>query len=273
MTHSITATASGARDHARAQTGTRVESQPTVPATDATDLPEGVERTRVIIEETLGPDAYSTHRLPRGARMRLFDATGDACAALMVHRADAPWERMNVADTLKVQWRAYIGAGSAILSGHGRVLATIVEDTSERHDALCGASTASDDDARNGPRPRARDRLLLGLAKHGLTRRDLPATVTLFKGVRISPDGSLRFVGDPAPDRHVTLRAETDLIVTLANCPHRLDPRTSAPVSPLRITAWSGPPTPADDPHRLATPEVLRAFQNTEALLAEEGVR
>jgi urea carboxylase-associated protein 2 len=256
-----------------------VESQPTIPASAAVDLPDGVVADDVIFEETLGPGAASTHRLPRGGRLRLVDTAGDGCVALMLHRADAPTERLNVADTIKVQWQAYLGPGAALLSGMGRVLATFVDDTSARHDALCGASIASDNAARygdgmvSGPTPSARDRLLLGLAKWGLSRRDLPPALTLFKGVRVGEDGALDFDGDVRPGRHITLRAEVDLIVTLANCPHRLDPRPAYSCSPVRMTAWSAPPTPPDDPLRASSPEVLRAFQNTEALLAEEGLQ
>lgn len=274
-----TATTLGARSHARSQAGARVVSQPTIPASSAVDLPDGVAADDVIFEETLGAGAYSTHRLPRGARLRLLDTEGDGCVALMLHRADAPVERLNVADTIKVQWQAYLGPGAALLSAMGRVLATFVDDTSARHDALCGVSIATDNETRygdgtvSGPTPAARDRLLLGLAKWGLGRRDLPPTITLFKGVQVAEDGALTFDGSAAPGRHVTLRAELDLIVTLANCPHRLDPRPAYTCSPVRVTAWSAPPTPPDDPLRTGSPEVLRAFQNTEALLHEEGLR
>lgn len=271
---SRTSTTHGAREHARSQAGARVISQPTVPAADATDTPAGVAAADLLWEETLGPGGYSAHRLPRGGRLRLLDVDGDACAALMVHRADAPAERLNVADTGKVQWQAYLGPGMVLLSDMGRVMGSIVDDTSARHDALCGASTAAGNARRYGdgtvygPAPAGRDRLLLGLAKHGLTRRDLPPTINLFKGVRVGGDGSLSFEGDPVPGASVTIRAEMDLLVCIANCPHRLDPRDTYTATPLRLTGWLGPLTPPDDPVRTRTPEVLRAFENTEELLA-----
>jgi uncharacterized protein YcgI (DUF1989 family) len=55
-----------------------------------------------------------------------------------------------------------------------------------------------------------------------------------------------------------------DVIVVLANCPHVLDPRPQYVVTPARVLAWRGEPTPVDDPIRNATPEGLRAFQNVE---------
>jgi uncharacterized protein YcgI (DUF1989 family) len=60
------------------------------------------------------------------------------------------------------------------------------------------------------------------------------------------------------------LRAEMDVIVVIANCPHVLDPRTEWTVTPLRASAWRGAVTEEADPVRTATPEGLRAFLNVE---------
>ena len=79
--------------------------------------------------------------LARGTRLRLRDVHGTGCAHVLLWRADAPWERLNVADTVKVPWQAYLGAGHPLLSDQGRVLATVVADTSGHHDALCGTTT------------------------------------------------------------------------------------------------------------------------------------
>ncbi len=270
---STTATTHGARNHARAQAGTRAETQPTLPAGDAVDTPAGVAAADMVWDEIIGAGGYAVHLLPRGARLRLLDLEGDACAALMIHRADATAERLNVADTMKVQWQAYLGPGMVLLSDMGRVMASILDDTSARHDALCGASVTAGNARRYGdgtvygPSPAARDRLLLALAKHGLTRRDLPPTINLFKGVRVNGDGALTFEGDPIPGAGVTLRAEMDLLVSVANCPHRLDARKAYAATPLRLTAWRGPLTPPGDHMRNGTPEVLRAFQNAEDLI------
>ena len=59
--------------------------------------------------------------------VRLTDVDGDACAHVVLHNALLPSERLNLADTVKVQWQAYPTTGSALLSDRGRVLATIVD--------------------------------------------------------------------------------------------------------------------------------------------------
>jgi urea carboxylase-associated protein 2 len=259
-----------ARDHARAMAGTVVEAMPVLPPV-ADDLPHGVSADDLLWEETVAPGGYATRRLARGARLRLVDVTGDACASLLIFNAEMPSERLNVADTVKVQWNAYLGAGKLLLSDMGRVMMTLLEDGAGTHDAFSGTSNAATNGAKygegrnSGAYPNGRDRFLLGAAKHGLQRRDVHPCVNLFKGTRIEADGTITpIVGPFEPGRELVLRAEMDVIVVLANCPHVLDPRPDWTVTPLRLTAWRGPVTPQDDAARNATPEGLRAFENVE---------
>ena len=260
-----------ARAHARAMGGTVVEAMPILPPR-ADDLPAGVAADDLLWEETIAAGGYASRVLPRGSRLRLIDLRGDACASLLVFNASMPTERLNIADTVKVQWDAYPSAGSLLLSDMGRALASFERDEAATHDAFCGASNETSnhahygDGSNSGSYPNARDRLLLGAAKHGLSRRDVHPCINLFKGVRIGADGAvIPELGPFEPGRSLVLRAEMDLILVIANCPHVLDPRPWS-VTPLRATAWRGPITVEDDPIRTATPERLRAFLNTEDL-------
>lgn len=259
-----------AREHARAQGGTWVETMPVLPPV-ADDLPEGVAAADLLWEETVAPGGYTSRRLARGTRLRLIDKAGDACASLNIFNAEMPTERLNVADTVKVQWNAYLGEGKLLLSDMGRVLMTILADDAGTHDTFCGVANAAANlrkygEGRNsGTYPNGRDRLILGAAKYGLTRRDVHPCVTLFKGTRIEADGSITpIIGPFAPGRAVLLRAEMDVTIVIANCPHVLDPRPAWHSTPLRLTAWRGGITPATDSARNATPEGTRAFLNTE---------
>jgi urea carboxylase-associated protein 2 len=268
---SDTANPYAAQAHARAQAGTHAEAMPTVPATHAVDLPPGVAAEDVVWDETLAPGGYASRQIARGTRLRLTDLAGDASPSLLLFNAERPVERLNIADTLKVQWNGYLGQGRLLLSDMGRVLASFVEDTAGTHDAFCGASNQASnarkygDGFNHGAHPNARDRFSLGVAKFGLGRKDIHPCLNLFKEVRIAQGGETVIdVGPYPPGRFVTLRAEMDLIVVLANCPHVLDPRPAYAVTPLRATAWRGPVTPEADPIRNATPEGLRAFLNVE---------
>ncbi|HWI85566.1 MAG TPA: urea amidolyase associated protein UAAP1 [Sphingomonas sp.] len=259
-----------ARDHARAMAGTIVEAMPRLPPV-ADDLPADVSPADLLWVETIAAGGYATRRLARGSRLRFVDLQGDACASVLIFNAEMPSERLNVADTVKVQWNAYLGAGKLLLSDMGRVLMSILEDGAGTHDAFCGTSNAATNQAKygdgrnSGAFPNSRDRLLLGSAKHGLQRRDVHPCVNLFKGARIEVDGAITpLLGPYDAGRTIILRAEMDVIIVIANCPHVLDPRDEWTVAPLGVSAWRGAITPADDPIRTATPEGLRAFLNVE---------
>jgi urea carboxylase-associated protein 2 len=268
---SDTADPHAAQAHARAMGSTRVQTMPTLPASDAANRPAGVAASSMVWETTLTPGGYAGKQLARGSRLQLQDLEGDGCLSMLIFNAECPVERLNVADTVKVQWNAYLGAGKLLLSDMGRVLMSIIEDGAGTHDTFCGASTARSNaehygDGDNwGPHPNARDRFALAAAKFGLNRKDIHPCINWFKGVRIAADGTTEFAGGPFPaGRSLTLRAEMNVIVLLANCPHRLDPRPQYTVAPVRASAWRGEPAGIDDPLRIATPEGRRAFLNVE---------
>lgn len=280
-TASETATTAGARTHARAQHGRTAEFMRHIPASTSPTTPAGVSAESLVWSETVAPGGYSSATLARGTRVRLTDPVGDACAHLLLHRADAPHERLNVADTVKVPWQAYLGSGHPLLSGFGRALATIVSDTSGAHDALTGTSTQAGNLERYGaaapesPSPAGRELFTLAALKHGLDRRDLPPSVSFFQGVRVQADGTFDWLGSAGANTTVDLLLHVDAIVLVANTAHPLDPRGEFTCSPLRIHAWPAP----TDLDRLAGgelvgplgPEHRQAIANTDADLTARG--
>ncbi|MFD9960911.1 urea amidolyase associated protein UAAP1 [Amycolatopsis sp. NPDC058986] len=273
---STTATTYGARDHARAQAGTVVDTMPIIPAHTA-EPPAGVAAADLTWAETVAGGGYTHRVLARGTRLRLTDPTGDACAHLLLFNADAPWERLNVADTVKVQWNAYLGESVALLSDQARVLATLVADSGGRHDALCGTSTVDGnaerygDGSPQGPSPAGLALFTLAAAKHGLTPRDLPPSLSFFQGVRVGGAGELEFTGSAGAGHTVELRTELPVVVLIANVPHPLDPREYTS-GPLQILAWRDRPSTPDSPEWTHTPEAQRAFENTADYLTARGL-
>jgi uncharacterized protein len=273
-----TGTVACARADARAQGGKVADAMPYLPASSTPFPPPGVEPSTLTWAETVAGGNYTHKVIARGTRVRLEDVTGEACAHVLVYNAAEPWERLNVADTVKIPWQAYLGTRHPLLSGDGRVLATVVADDSGHHDALCGTSTARANQARygdsapQGPSPSGRELFTLAAAKHGLAPRDLPPSVSFFKGVRVEPDGGLAFTGSAGPGRSVELLAELPLIILIANVPHPVDPRPEYTCGPLRVHAWKSRPTAPGDSRWDATPETLRYYLNTADYAAARGI-
>jgi uncharacterized protein YcgI (DUF1989 family) len=227
-----------AREHARAQAGRLERSMRTVPA------PAGL-----LWDEVLDGGRYTTKALARGSHVRFTDVDGAACVQLLLFNALAPHERLNVADTAKVQWQAYLGAGSVLLTDMGRAMATIVADTSAHHDLFCGSL-------------RARPLHILGAARFGLDRRDVHPCVNLLKGVRVVDGDRLTYTGGAGAGAHVELRLELPTFVVAANTAHVL--ASDAECTPVHISAFAGEP---DGRFRTTLPEVQRALENTDDYL------
>ncbi|MGY4785961.1 urea amidolyase associated protein UAAP1, partial [Rhodococcus opacus] len=267
-----TSTTSAAKEHARAQSGAVTDSMPVVPASSWPTPPSDIDPAQLTWAETVPGGRYTTKVLGRGTRLRLRDLDGRACAHLLLYRADAPWERLNVADTVKVPWQAYLGAGHPLLSDQGRVLATLVSDGSGRHDALCGTTSVASNTAKYGDgnlhsaSPAGRELFTVAAAKHGLGRRNLPPSLSFFHGVRVGEDGSLSSIGSAGADTAVDLVIHLPVIVLIANTAHPLDPSPTYDTTALEVLAWTGlgrgraparpPPEP---PALLQTPQGLGA--------------
>jgi uncharacterized protein len=224
----------------------------------------------VIHREHVPPGWYATMRLRRGEALRIVDESGRSSVSLIGWREEDTSERINCADTVKVQWSAAIGKGRVILSDMGRVLLSLIEDTSGAHDLLVGGSTPASTLAAFGARGRnTQQNFLAAAAKIGLDIRDIPPCVTFFAPISLDEAG--RFCwreGRKRPGDFVDLRAEMNLIIAASNCPHPLDPARPAASGPVTLIRHRAAAPAADDPCRTASPEATRAFTFTDRLFA-----
>jgi len=204
--------------------------------------------------------------LRRGEGLRIIDDTGRASASLLAWREEDPSERINCADTIKIQWSAAISKGRVILSDMGRVVFSVIEDTSGAHDLLVGGSTPASVLASTGASGRnTQENFLAAVSKIGLDVRDIPPCITFFAPVALDSAG--RFLWQEGRKRagdFVDLRAEMNLIVVASNCAHPLDPLPSA--GTVTLIRHRTPPPRSDDLCRTASPEAMRAFAFTDRL-------
>jgi urea carboxylase-associated protein 2 len=230
---------------------------------------------QVLREETIPPGGYWTRVLDRWQRLRIVDLDGRQACSLLAYNADQTSERFNAPDTVKIQNQIFLDAGRVLFSDLGRVLLSIVDDTSGNHDALAGFGDAALDrerygsgtyrDLHNEYHRNARDNFVMALGRHGLGRRDLVMSFNPFARVRVAPEGALEW--DPGAGRSgasLELRAEMRVLIAISATPHVLDPNPRYEPGPLQIQVGSARAPEADDPCRSFSDEARRGFENTD---------
>lgn len=221
-----------------------------------------------IHEEKLPGGWYWWTSVKTNEVLRISLDEGFSTVSLIAWNAREPSERMNLPDTVKVQWTTGLGKGRVIFSDMGKVMFSIVEDSSGAHDVLMGGSTASSNARKypgaNGAALRnTRDNFVLLATKAGLDKRDIPAALALFAPVRVDAEGRFHWKPELVADGdYVELRAEMDMIVGFSNCPHPLDPNPVYAPNPVTITRIAATASGVDDLCRAATAEAARGFEN-----------
>lgn len=252
-----------------AGTGASPEALPAPTALGAAPI----DPAATIATETIPGGWYTTSILKRGETLRLVDVEGTGAAALLAWNAADPSERLNHADTLKIQWTARLRKGRVIFSDMGRVLLSIVEDTSGAHDALVGGSNAASTLAQYGPGAfrNSRDNFIQGALKLGLSRSDIAPCISFFSPVSVADEtGAVAWNGSAkTAGAFVDLRAEMDLLVVVSAAPHPLDPAPAYAPGAVGLVRFRGSAADAaTDLCRTASAEAARGFENTTRYLA-----
>jgi urea carboxylase-associated protein 2 len=230
-----------------------------------------LEASAVIHQETIPGGWYWYTKLMRGEALRIDQAEGRSTVALVAWNAHDTSERINLVDTVKVQWTTALAKGRVIFSDMGRVMFSLTEDSGGAHDCLMGGSTAvANAEKYPGTKTRnTRDNLILVAGKLGLDRRDIPGVLNLFAPVRVDDAGGFSWQSKLSNSGDYTeLRAEMDMLVGFSNCPHPLDPDPNYAPKPVIVTRFHAAVPTADDLCRTATAEAVRGLENNADMLA-----
>ncbi len=232
----------------------------------------GLDRDLVLLEDVVRGGDYWAAVIQRGRSLRITDPQGCHGVSLLCYNADNPLERLNVADTAKIQFNAFLKQGMVLYSDMGRILCSITADTSGCHDLISGASNADMVRAKygDGDFHDARTNFLKALARWGLTNRDRMPNLNLFTRIAIAPDGTMRYdASGVKPGSYIDLRAEMNVLVILVNCPNPLHPSPVYHPPAIVAQVWRSPAPLPDDACRNANPEVIRGFINTDRLFVQ----
>lgn len=196
---------------------------------------------RVVRDDTVPARAAWSAVVRRGQWLTVTDLHGNQAADFLVYDAHDTSVRYSAPDTLQAQGNVFLTTGSVLMSSEHTPLMTVVEDTCGRHDTLGGACSKESNTLRYGHHTWSQhacvDNFLAEGVRHGLGKPDLVSNINWFMNVPVEEDGTLGIVdGLSAPGLKVVLRAETDVLALLSNCPQINNPCNGFAPTPLRLT-------------------------------------
>ena len=188
------------------------------------------------------------HFVKKGQYLRIVDLHGNQAVDTLFFNADDYSDRFSAQDTIQQQHNIYLTTGTKLMSTAGTVLLTIVADTCGRHDTLGGACATESNMVRYALEKRhmhaCRNSFLKAVVdwNHGMTKRDITSNINFFMNVPVTPDGKLTFEdGISDPGKYVEMRAETDVVVLISNCPQLNNPCNAYNPTPVQVLIWDGP--------------------------------
>jgi len=186
------------------------------------------------------------HEILQGQIFRIVDLRGNQAVDTLFYNAHDYADRYSAQDTIREQRNIYLTTGTRLISTHGTVLLTITADTCGRHDTLGGACANESNMVRYAIDKRhmhaCRSSFLKGLIEwgRGMEKRDITSNINFFMNVPVTPEGKLTFEdGISHPGKYVEMRAETDVLAAISNCPQLNNPCNAYDPTPVQVLIWN----------------------------------
>jgi uncharacterized protein YcgI (DUF1989 family) len=187
----------------------------------------------------LAPRHAVARTVRAGQTLRITDLEGQQVADLIAFALPELRDRLWPSTTIRLNGTVYLTAGHVLYSELSRPLFTITEDTCGRHDILAGSCNAEIDLVRYGvvDHRGCVENFVEVISPWGLRREDVPMSFNLFMNCPVGVDGSWS-IAQPASQAGdtVALRAETDVLVAISNCPQDLNPCNAGACKPLGVS-------------------------------------
>jgi uncharacterized protein len=186
------------------------------------------------------------HEIRRGQFFRIVDLHGNQAVDTLFYNARDLSDRYSAQDTIRAQRNIYLTTGTRLMSTNGTVLLTIVADTCGRHDTLGGACANESNMVRYSLDKRhmhaCRNSFLKAATESGvMDKRDITSNINFFMNVPVTPEGKLTFEdGISEPGKYVEMRAETDVLALISNCPQLNNPCNAYNPTPVQVLIWDG---------------------------------
>lgn len=193
-----------------------------------------------VLDEVVPARAPWSAVIAAGHELAIVDLGGNQAVDCLIYDAHDTTQRYSAQETIAAQGNIFLTAGSVLRTAEGAPLMTVAADECGRHDTVGGACSKESNTLRYGHHTHRQhacvENFLLAGARHGLGKRDLVSNINWFMNVPVEADGTLGIVdGISRPGLTVTLRADTDVLVLVSNCPQINNPCNGFDPTPVRM--------------------------------------
>jgi uncharacterized protein YcgI (DUF1989 family) len=194
----------------------------------------------ILRDEMLEPRGRTGFPVERGQTVRIVDVDGQQVADFVCFRRPDTSEKLSVHNTALIQGTIHISTGHLLLSDRCGTLMTITADTCGLHDLLAGSCSEGTNRWRYGvaDSPNCRSNFEAALRPFGIPLKEVPYSFNIFMNVPIG-DGKIG-IAEPLSKAgdYIDLRAETDLLVAISNCPQERNPCNAYNPTRLRVIVF-----------------------------------
>ncbi|CAN5685392.1 urea carboxylase-associated family protein [soil metagenome] len=202
--------------------------------------------TEPVTDDVVAARAPWSAVLRPGQQLQIIDLKGNQAVDTLFYgvfpgtaQVD-PGKRYSFQATIAAQRNIFLTTGSVLRAADGTPLVTIVADEVGNHDTIAGACSKESNTLRYGHHTvhqhACAENFLAEGAKYGMGKRDIVPNINFFMNVPVEADGTLGIVdGLSAPGKSLTVRAETDTLVLVSNCPQINNPCNGFDPTPVRM--------------------------------------
>ena len=193
-----------------------------------------------VLDEVVPARAPWSAVIGAGQELSIVDLGGNQAVDCLIYGYPDTTRRYSAQETVAAQGNIFLTTGTVLRSADGEPLMSVIADQCGRHDTVGGACSKESNTLRYGHHTRHQhacvENFLIAGAAWGLGKRDLVSNINWFMNVPVEQDGTLGIVdGISRPGLTVTLRAETDVLVLVSNCPQINNPCNGFDPTPVRM--------------------------------------
>lgn len=199
-----------------------------------------------VYDETILAGEGWMHELKAGQSFRIIDLGGNQAVDTTFYDLHNPQDHYGAVKTITEQENIYLTTGSILRAESGKALLEITADLCGRHDTLGGACSSQSNTVRYAREKidmhNCRDSFMLQMAKQkqDYRKRDLAPNINFFMNVPVTKEGGLKFDdGISSPGFYVEMKAISDVMILISNCPQLNNPCNAYNPTPVRLVIWN----------------------------------